>query len=135
MERSVAMGDFFEWGAKAFQRPFLDLIQELQRQVNVFPPDPADVAGYRGVSRGAEQCCLNLGRREDGDEYSQWTVQLEFRSFLWMRPAMRPAAARLAIRAAVAPAPTPLSTLTTERPGEQVWSMPRIAAVPSPPRP
>ena len=42
----------------------------------------------------------------------------------------RPALARLATRAAVAPAPTPLSTLTTERPGEQLWSIPRIAAAP-----
>ena len=37
--------------------------------------------------------------------------------------------------AAVAPAPMPLSMLTTTRPGLQLWSMPRRAASPRPPRP
>src|SRR5260370_1304438 len=44
-------------------------------------------------------------------------------------------ARRLAIGAAVAPAPTPLSMLTTTRPGAQVWSMDSRAATPPPPRP
>ena len=42
---------------------------------------------------------------------------------------------RRAMSAAVAPAPTPLSTLTTTSPGEQLWSMPSRAASPCPPRP
>ena len=99
--------------------------------MNVLPAGPPDTAVYRGVPRGLEQRFLNFGGREDGDEGSQGSAQSGFGPSLRVRPA----AARLAMRAAVAPAPTPLSTFTTERPGEQVWSMPRMAAVPSPPRP
>jgi len=110
---------------------FRDFAQKLQGQVDVFgtgPPHPIpEVPGAGACRRQSDPA--DLRRREDGDEGAQREIYPSGEA----APARL--AARLAIRAAVAPAPTPLSTFTTESPGEQLWSIPRIAAVPSPPRP
>ena len=123
--------DFSQRGADLIDLYFRNFAQELQGQVDVFgagPPYPIPEVPGAGACR-LQGDPADLRRREDGDEGAQrgtYPLGEAVPSRL---------AARLATRAAVAPAPTPLSTFTTERPGEQLWSMPRIAAVPSPPRP
>src|SRR5207302_7848061 len=55
--------------------------------------------------------------------------------FYFPRSCLRACATWLAISAAVLPAPTPLSMLTTERPGAHVCNIESNAAIPLPPNP
>ena len=127
----MSRADFSQRGADLLDLTFRDLPQELQGQVYVLgagPPYPIPEVPGAGACR-LQGDLSDLQRREDGAEGAQRGTYPSGEA------ATARLAARLATRAAVAPAPTPLSTFTTERPGEQLWSIPRIAAVPSPPRP
>ena len=94
------------------------------------------------LSRSRPDRGIVRSRGEMVNQHDEVVMQLEAVNFFGRRPpaerstlGARAAATRLAISAALAPAPTPLSMLTTTRPGAHVWSMDSSAAIPPPPRP
>ena len=69
---------------------------------------------------------LDLGRREDGDEGSHAIL---------VGAGLAAGGGAVGDQGRGGPCADAVIHVDDERPGEQVWSMPRMAAVPSPPRP